>query len=213
MQARPSKSLESTTIPLLAATRPLTFYNAGAPTASNSASDERYLPGTSQKRLIDLNGRLAEIPAGRQDGKVQLDPYSNISSELVLSKRTQTTREINKGEHESVDQSVYKGKKKARDRSSSSSRSRPSSRSRSASRQPQNRRKSRSSWIEPRMPEEEYGDNYLSETLDKELHRIIKEDKVLYERILRYEVGIFYLSDEGCSLPFTSRYISMFFQT
>ncbi|KAF8517827.1 hypothetical protein JB92DRAFT_3142213 [Gautieria morchelliformis] len=183
--ARPSKSLEFTK-PLLA-TRPLTLYNAGAPSTSTSVSDERYrLPATSQKRLTDLNRRLAEIPTGGQDGKVQLDPYSIMSSEPVLSKRAQATREINKGEHESMGQSVSNGKKKARDRSSSSSRSRPRSRSRSTSRQPHSRRKSRSP-TKQRMPEEECGDNYLSETLDIELNRIIKEDKVLYERILRYE--------------------------
>jgi hypothetical protein len=134
---------------------------------------------TSQRRLLDFDRRLAGISTGLQDPKVQVDPYPTVSTGRVFG-------EVNMAEHEGGVESIYKGKQKARSCSSSSLRSR--SRSKSRSRKPKSRRKSRSPRKNQRVAEEECGDGYFSDTLDEDLHRIIKEDKVLYERILRYEV-------------------------
>lgn len=179
IQARPPKSLKSTTKPLLGVTRPRSFHDAEAlPISSSLNVDPVHLPMTSQRRLLELDRRLAGISTGFQKGSGQM-----VSSEPVFD---QTIEDINMTEHDGVVGSVSKGKQKAWTCSPSSSRSR--SRSKSRSRQPSSRLKSRSSPKNQRAPGEDYRNDHLSDTLDEDLHRIIKEDKVLYERILRYEV-------------------------
>lgn len=167
--------------PLLAATRPRAF-TVGAPATTSSVNDEQFhFPTTSQKSSEDLDRHLAESHAGLQDGKVQLNPYTILPSEPVvaLKKGLGKTGAVH---------SVSKGKRKARGGSSSLSRSPPRSESRSRSSRPSGRRKSRSPWKDQRALEEECGDSCFNETLDEDLYRMIKEDKALYEKILRYEV-------------------------
>lgn len=169
--------------PLLAATRPRTYNkNLGTPSTSSSVNEEHlYIPVTLSKRSTDLGHRLGEIRTGLQDGKVRLDPHPILPSEPLVTKITRKRGVKRTGNVCSVSE----GKRKARDGSSSSScsPSKAKSRSRSRSRKPSSRPNSRS----PRKNQQEK-DCSDSEALDDDLYRIIKEDKVLYERILRYEV-------------------------
>lgn len=184
IQARLQNSLKSTTKPLLTVTRPRSFHDAEAlPISSSLNVDPVHLPMTSQRRLLELDRRLVGISTGLQEGSGQLDPYQMVSSEPIFD---QTIEDINMTEHDGVVGSISKGKQKALTCSPPSSRSR--SRSKSRSRQPSSRLKSRSSPKNQRAPGGDCRNDHLSDTLDEDLHRIIKEDKVLYERILRYEV-------------------------
>lgn len=183
---RPSKSLKSTTRPLLAATQPRTFHDVGAPSTFSSVNVEHFPHTvTSQKTLMDFDRRLAERYMGAQHEKDQLGLNPVISSEAVLDEGGPAIK-INVTQYEDAVRNVYKGKQTAQDDSPSSSRS--PSRSRSRLRKVSGRRKSRSPWKNQWNAEENVAGIYISDTLEKDLFRIIREDKILYEKILRYEV-------------------------
>ena len=134
---------------------------------------------------MDFDRRLAERYMGAQHEKDQLGLNPVISSEAVLDEGGPAIK-INVTQYEDAVRNVYKGKQTAQDDSPSSSRS--PSRSRSRLRKVSGRRKSRSPWKNQWNAEENVAGIYISDTLEKDLFRIIREDKILYEKILRYEV-------------------------